>query len=216
MNDERTAKAMRTKAEKLVEEAEKVNSMKYPKSRKDRAEKLRKDLQKVDIICGAIERATGKICSKPPVEGSNNGRCAQHGGLCTGPTSEEGKQRALANLDPRARLINGLYSHFVMTTEESNFYVGLMNYYIEELDLDPANMMLLDRALRNFILNQRKERAEAGEIVDESNSYNDYDTKFMRYMQALGMDRKFNVTEKNKGQNAKEVGGIATLFMEDE
>ena len=185
-------------AEKLLSEVEAVNDMKYPKSRKDKAELMRDRLKKVSIICGAIERSTGKICSKAPAEGSTNGRCSQHGGLATGAVTEEGKQRALANLDPRANLIHGMYSRFVMTTEEEGFYVGFMNYYIDELDLDPANMLLLDRALRNFILNQRKEMAEAGEIVDESQSYNDYDTKFMRYMQALGMDRKFNVSKEHK------------------
>jgi hypothetical protein len=195
MSDKQQAKALRAKIEKQVEE---VNSMKYTKSRQARAESMRKELQKVTIICGAIERSTGKICSKSPAEGSTNGRCAQHGGLATGAVTEEGKQRALANLDPRANLIHGMYSRFVMTAEEEGFYVGFMNYYIEELDLDPANMLLLDRALRNFILNQRKELAEAGEIVDESNSYNDYDTKFMRYMQALGLDRKFNVSKEHK------------------
>jgi hypothetical protein len=198
MSDERTAKALRSHAEKLVSEVDTINGMKYEKSRKARAEAMRKELQKVDIICGAIERSTGKICTKAPAEGSTNGRCTQHGGLSTGAVTEEGKQRALANLDPRAGLIHGMYSRFVMTVEESDFYVGFMNYYIEELDLDPANMLLLDRALRNFILNQRKELAEAGEIVDESNSYNDYDTKFMRYMQALGLDRKFNVSKEHK------------------
>jgi hypothetical protein len=185
-------------AEKLLSEVELVNNMKYPKSRKDRSEALRQQLSKVDLICGAIEKSTGKICTNEPAEGGTNGRCKKHGGLSTGAVTEEGKQRALANLDPRANLIHGMYSRFTMTLEESDFYVGFMNWYIEELDLDPANMLLLDRALRNFILNQRKEIAEAGEIVDESNSYNDYDTKFMRYMQALGLDRKFNVSKEHK------------------
>lgn len=198
MSDNQQARALRGKAEKLVSEVETINGMKYVKSRQQRAESLRKELQKVDIICGAIERSTGKICTEKPAEGSTSGRCAKHGGLSTGAVTEEGKQRSLANLDPRANLIHGMYSRFVMTQEESDFYVGFMNYYIEELDLDPANMLLLDRALRNFILNQRKELAEAGEIVDESNSYNDYDTKFMRYMQALGLDRKFNVSKEHK------------------
>ncbi|WP_218924885.1 HGGxSTG domain-containing protein [Priestia megaterium] len=199
--------------EKLLEEVELVNNMKYPKSRKDRAESMRKQLSKVDIICGAIDRSKGKICSKPPVEGAK--RCAQHGGLSTGAVTEEGKARALANLDPRASLIHGMYSQFVMTTEEQDFYVGFMNYYIEALDLDPMNILGLDRALRNFILNQRKEIAQAGEIVDESNSYNDYDTKFMRYMQTLGLDRKFNISNEHKDNNKSEASSITMLFMDD-
>jgi hypothetical protein len=210
-SDESRAKAMRTKIEKQIEE---VNGMKYNKSRKDRAEAMRKELSKIDTICGAIQKSTGKICSKPPAEGSTNGRCEQHGGKSTGQVTEEGRQRALANLNPRANLIHGMYSRFTMTVQEQEFYVGLMNWYIEELDLDPANMLLLDRALRNFILNQRKEIAEEGEMLDESQSYNDYDTKFMRYMQALGLDRKFNVSKDHK--NNQQGGDITMLFMEEE
>jgi hypothetical protein len=209
--DPQIAKALRTKAEKLAEEVQLINEMKYEKSRKARAEALRKELSKVEIICGAIERSTGKICSKTPVEGAK--RCLQHGGASTGAVTEEGKQRSLANLNPRANFVSGLYGRFVMTSEEALFYETMMNHYIEELDLDPANILLLDRAMRNFILNQRKEIAEAGEQIDESNSYNDYDTKFMRYMQALGMDRKFNVSKDHKDNPSQ--GGIAMLFMND-
>lgn len=212
--DQAKAKELRSKAEKLIKEVEHINGMKYTKSRKERAEKLRKELGKVDVICGAIERATGKICSKPPAEGSTNGRCAQHGGLATGAVTEEGKQRALANLNPRARLIHGLYSRFTMTAEEMEFYESMMNYYIEELDLDPINILALDRALRNFILNQRKEIAEAGEMLDESQSYNDYDTKFMRWLQTLGLDRKFNISKDHKDNNSG--ADIALLFMDDD
>jgi hypothetical protein len=209
-----TDKATQAKIMKDLErEVEKVNGMKYTKSRKDRAEAMRSQLKKVDIICGAINKASGKICSESPAEGSTNGRCAKHGGLATGAVTEEGKQKSLAQLNPKARLVHGLYSRFVMTTEEEEFYSSLMNHYIEELDLDPINIMALDRALRNFILNQRKEMAEAGEMVDESDSYNDYDTKFMRYMQALGLDRKFNVSKDHKDNSG---GGIAMLFMDDE
>lgn len=210
-HDRGVAKQLRTKLEQEVEE---INSMKYPKSRKTRAEAIRLELKKIDVICGAIEKATGKICSKAPDEGSTNGRCAQHGGLTTGPTTEEGKAKALMNLNPRAGLIHGLYSRFTMTQQEMDFYEGLMNYYIEALDLDPINIMALDRALRNFILNQRKEIASAGEVIDESDSYNDYDTKFMRYMQTLGLDRKFNVSREHKDN--QQSGGIAMLFMDDE
>jgi hypothetical protein len=210
--DREVAKQLRTK---IMKEVEEINSMKYTKSRKKRAEALRKELKKVDVICGAIDRNTGKICTEKPYireDGTTNGRCANHGGASTGAVTEEGRKRALANLNPRARLIHGLYSRFVMTQEELDFYTAMMNHYIEELDLDPANILLLDRALRNFILNQRKEVAEAGEIVDESQSYNDYDTKFMRYMQALGLDRKFNVSKDHK-DNAGHVD-IALLLSQ--
>ena len=207
---DRETKIMKTQVEKLVSEAEKINSMSYPKSRRTRALELKKELSQVDLICGAISKE-GKICTTAPIEGAK--RCKVHGGLSTGPTTPEGKERALANLNPRAHFIHGLYSHFTMTAEEKLLYDTMMNHYIEVADLDPANVMMLDRALRNFILNQRKERAEAEEIVDETDSYNDYDSKFMRYMQALGLDRKFNQSNTHKDNSQ---GGIAMLFMDSE
>jgi len=45
--------------------------------------------------CGAHARSTGKPCQRKALA---NGRCRQHGGLSTGPKTEEGKARALANL----------------------------------------------------------------------------------------------------------------------
>lgn len=193
-----------------LERVEEVNNMTYEKARKAKAEKYRSQLKNMTIICGAINKA-GKICTKEVVEGSN--RCGDHGGLSTGALTEEGKARSLANLDPRAHFIHGLYSHFTMTAEEATLYDTMMSYYIAELDLDPANIMLMDRALRNFIINQRKERAEAHELIDEAENYVDYDTKFMKYMQTLGLDRKFNVSKDHKDNSSS---GIAMLFMEDE
>lgn len=200
--DLQVAKTLKTK---ILKEVEHINNMKYDKSRKKRAQALKSQLKKIDIICGAIDQKTGKICTEKPYyreDGTTNGRCAKHGGASTGAVTEEGRQRALANLNPRARLIHGLYSRFVMTQEELDFYTAMMNHYIEKLDLDPANILLLDRALRNFILNQRKEIAEAYEIVDESQSYNDYDSKFLRYMQALALDRRFKESKDNKDNTA--------------
>lgn len=209
--DERIAKAMRTQAEKLVAEVDSINDMKYDKSRRSKAEALRKELSKVDIICGAIERSTGKICSKDPVEGAK--RCLQHGGASTGAVTEEGRKNSLANLNPRANFVNGLYGRFVMTSEEALFYETMMNYYIEEADLDPANILLMDRAMRNFILNQRQEQAQENEEVYTSEYQQDYDSKFMRYMQALGLDRKFNVSKDHKDNGSS--GDISLLFMDE-
>lgn len=193
-NEKRTVKKLQTDAKKAVQE---INDMKYDTARKNKVtDFVKNELKKMTIICGAVRRDTGKICPNPPVEGGK--RCAQHGGYSTGAITEEGKQRALANLNPRANIVAGLYARFVFTPEEETLYVGLMNHCIEAHDLDMMNIMLLDRAIRNMILNQRKEIAEAGEQVDESNSYNDYDTKFLRYMQALGFDRKFNVSKEHK------------------
>jgi len=45
--------------------------------------------------CGAFARSTGKPCLMKALA---NGRCRLHGGLSTGPKTDEGKERALANL----------------------------------------------------------------------------------------------------------------------
>lgn len=182
------------------ETVDKINGMQYDTARKNKVTAhIKNELKKVTVICGAVNKATGKICSNPPVEGAT--RCAQHGGHSTGPTSEEGKQRAIANLNPQAALIHGLNAKFVMTVEEEALYSGLMNYAIEELDLDPMNIILMHRALMNLIKNERKEVAQAGEMLDETDSYQDFDSKFLKYVQALGMDRKFNVSVNHKDNN---------------
>ena len=184
-------------AKKTVEE---INGMQYDTARKNKVTAhIKNELKKVTIICGAVRKDTGKICSNPPVEGA--ARCAAHGGYSTGPVSEEGKKRAMSNLNPRAALVHGLNSKFVMTSEEQALYAGLMNHYIDELDLDPMNIIILHRALMNLIMNERKEIAEAGEILSESESYNDYDSKFLKFAQALGMDRKFQVSTSHKDNN---------------
>jgi hypothetical protein len=42
------------------------------------------------IRCGAYARSTGQPCQAKALA---NGRCRNHGGLSTGPTSEAGKKR---------------------------------------------------------------------------------------------------------------------------
>ena len=46
-------------------------------------------------MCGAKTRQ-GRPCKNTRIY--KNGRCKNHGGLSTGPRTEEGKARALANL----------------------------------------------------------------------------------------------------------------------
>jgi hypothetical protein len=45
--------------------------------------------------CGALARSTGKPCRRKALL---NGRCRNHGGMSTGPITEQGKARSLANL----------------------------------------------------------------------------------------------------------------------
>jgi len=187
-----------------------INGMQYDTARKNKVTpQIKNELKKITIICGAVRKDTGRICNLPPVEGA--ARCAMHGGHSTGPTSLEGKQRSIANLNPRANLIHGLNSKFIMTVEEEALYAGLMNHAIETLDLDPFNILILHRALMNLIMNERREVALEGEILDESQSMNDYDSKFLRFMQALGLDRKFNESKENRANKGDGVN-LNVLF----
>ncbi|EFH26878.1 exopolyphosphatase [Gardnerella vaginalis AMD] len=172
-----------------------LNAMKYDKARIKKYELIKDLLKDVDIICGARLK-NGRICSKPPVEGRT--RCDAHGGLSPRPMSEDAKQRQLANLHPKAHFVYGLYGGFTMSEPEDTFYVQMMNHYIPELDLDPINVLALDRALKNFILNQRKEHADAGEVINGIQFDIDYDSKFLKFVQSLGMDRKFNISKEHK------------------
>jgi len=64
-------------------EKEKVSAKRFNQSKRSRKK------------CGAFARSTGKPCRMKALA---NGRCRLHGGLSTGPKTEEGKERALANL----------------------------------------------------------------------------------------------------------------------
>ncbi|MCU5408014.1 hypothetical protein OCA16_26085 [Bacillus cereus] len=177
-----------------------INGMQYDTARKNKVTpQIKNELKKITIICGAVRKDTGKICNLPPVEGA--ARCAMHGGHSTGPKTEEGRKAALANLNPMAALVHGLNSKFVFTVEEEMLYSAMMNLGIEKYNLDEFNTLILHRGLMNLILNERREIALAGEIVDEAQAMNDYDSKFLRYMQALGLDRKFNESTTNKNND---------------
>ncbi|QKN88189.1 terminase small subunit [Bacillus phage Novomoskovsk] len=188
-----------------------LNDMQYDKARIKKYELIKDLLKDVDIICGARIK-NGRICSKPPVEGRT--RCAAHGGNSPHPMSEEAKQRQLAHLNPRAHFVYGLYGGFTMTEHEDAFYIQMMNHYIPELDLDPINVLTLDRALRNFILNQRKEHADAGEAINGIQFDIDYDSKFLKFVQSLGMDRKFNISKEHKDNGA--TLSITDLFASED
>jgi len=74
-------------------------SLKRADERRQREHDLRKQRQaakrKREAKCGAFARSTGKPCQRKPLA---NGRCKNHGGMSTGPKTQEGKARALANL----------------------------------------------------------------------------------------------------------------------
>jgi len=61
----------------------------------DRLQQRKAAKLKREAKCGAFARSTGKPCQAKPLA---NGRCRNHGGMSTGPKTDEGKARALANL----------------------------------------------------------------------------------------------------------------------
>jgi len=52
--------------------------------------------------CEAYARSSGRPCGAPPL---GNGRCKNHGGLSTGPRTDEG--RAAVGVAAKARLLAG-------------------------------------------------------------------------------------------------------------
>lgn len=48
-----------------------------------------------DMTCGAKSKRTGQPCKSKVLY--KNGRCKFHGGLSTGPTTQQGKQQSAAN-----------------------------------------------------------------------------------------------------------------------
>ena len=55
----------------------------------------RQNTEKQEPKCGAFARSTGKPCRMKALA---NGRCRLHGGLSTGPKTQEGREKAIANL----------------------------------------------------------------------------------------------------------------------
>lgn len=54
-----------------------------------RPEFLETNYMKIRVLCGAYARTTGQSCQATAL---GNGRCKNHGGLSTGPKTEQGKQ----------------------------------------------------------------------------------------------------------------------------
>ena len=73
-----------------------------------------KESTKVIKICGAKTRSGG-LCAKFPIAGKR--RCRLHGGLSTGPKTDEGKRR-IAD----AQLKHGRYVNYRARRKEEMYY----------------------------------------------------------------------------------------------
>lgn len=80
---------------------------------------IAKSRKNYNLCCGAITR--GKVCKNPAGMGTGHkgfGRCKIHGGLNTGPKTEEGRARIAAAVGERSRT-HGLYSRILLPEEET-------------------------------------------------------------------------------------------------
>ncbi|PGB54592.1 HGGxSTG domain-containing protein [Bacillus anthracis] len=177
---------------------------------------LKKVLRKEPSICGAVQ-GNGKICMRKPYareDGTTLGRCHIHGGKSIGQKTEEGRQRAMANLNPKASLIHGVYSKDFkdnLTQEETDLYNSLMEYYTDNYEIDPFNMVLVDRYAMNMI---KTGRLDSKDFTRDSQQYNDFEIKMIRYVETLGLNNKFKQSKDNRN-NPSEINLNALFDMGD-
>ncbi|MEI4800560.1 HGGxSTG domain-containing protein [Bacillus sp. FJAT-51639] len=182
----------------------------------DTLKELKKELRKEPSICGAVQ-GNGKICMRNPYmreDGTTLGRCRVHGGKSIGQKTEEGRRRSLANLNPKANLIHGVYSKDFkdkLTQEETNLYNSLMEYYTDNYEVDPFNLTLVDRYAMNMI---KTARLDSKDFLRDSQQYNDFEIKMIRYVESLGLNNKFKQSKDNKN-NPNEINLNALFDMGD-
>lgn len=136
----------------------------------------------------------------------NMTKCRFHGGK----TPKKTEEQKLAMRGNTHALTHGIYSNQLLTPEEYDFYHNVMELWTEEYNLDTPNQLILDRALRNYIKQARKDTMD---FLDEGGMNDkgvilDHDSKFQKYMQMLGLDRKFNITVKKEEQKVADLASL--------
>lgn len=207
---------MANKRSNLPKELRELIAQTEGETNEDAVKVLKSKLKKEPSICGAKE-GSGKICVRSPhikEDGSTNGRCNIHGGKSTGQKTEAGRVKSMRNLNAKAALVHGIYSKDFkdqLTKKEVEFYNETVEWFLEENEIDPVNLAMLDRYIFNFIKQARKDSAN---FLDESPSYNDFETKLIRLAESLGLNGKFTKSKENKN-NPGSMGDISVLFMDD-
>lgn len=160
--------------------------------------------------CTAKSKQTGFQCKNWAEPGQKV--CRYHGGKSRKRTEEE-KEYLKGNTH---RLTHGLYSNQLLTPEEYDFFVETLEEWTEKYDLDEPNQLLLASALRNFIKQCRKEAIELGEnnFLDKGVLL-DPESKFMKYLDMLGLTRKFNLTLKKEEQKAQDLATLLSELVKD-
>jgi hypothetical protein len=136
----------------------------------------------------------------------NSTKCRFHGGK----TPARREDQKLAMKGNTHALTHGIYSNQLLTPEEFDFYHNVMEMWTEEYKLDTPNQLLLDRALRNYIKQARKDTMD----FENETGFNDkgvildHDSKFQKYMQMLGLDRKFNMTLQKEEEKVADLASL--------
>jgi len=158
--------------------------------------------------CTAKSKQTGFQCKNWAMDGKT--KCKYHGGA-TPPRTQEQKDAMKGNT---YALKHGIYSNKLLTPEEHDWYEKTMKSWTEKYQLDEVNQLLLDRALRNYIRQARKELFEAENgMVDERGILIDNDSKFIKYISMLGLDRKFNMTLKKEEQKMADLASLLSGLL---
>lgn len=197
----------------MIEEVKKAKEEGDKEAHEKARRKLRNKMRKETQICGAL-KGDMTLCNRRPVEGK--ARCHWHGGKSTGATTPEGREKSMSNLNPKAYMIHGLYSKDFksqLTQEETEMYNYFIDWFFETYpdDTDPINLSLFDRFLMNKIKQARKDSVD---FLSDSQNYNDFEVKLIRFAETLGLNRKFNKSRENSENKQKT--DITMLFQDDE
>ncbi|EJR03178.1 hypothetical protein [Bacillus cereus] len=115
-----------------------------------------------------------------------------------GPSTPEGKAKALKNLTP-GNYIHGLYLKDFkadLTEEEKAWYKEMFEHYQEKYELDKLDLETLDLALINLIKARRK-NVNMEYAVNEKVSMADFESRYIRLIDELGLSRKYRLSKGN-------------------
>ncbi len=83
-----------------------------------------------------------------------------------------------------------------------------MNYFENDLEIkDPINLILCQRFVMNLL---KQMRIESDDLTKESRSYNDFDAKIVRFIETLGLNKRFMDSKDHKDN--KESTNLNMLF----
>lgn len=171
-----------------------------PMSALDKYNEMIFDLEKSVSYCGFVDWSSGKmrVCKHSPftpANGRGNGRCKQH--FMSGQLQYQDTMLQKIE-EAQVKAIYLSYQDKFMTQQEKMLYISIMNWFTqEEPEYTPIDLMVLDRGLRSYINAVRKEidSPEFGVPTVRKDDI-DFDTKFLRAITTLGLDRKFRQSKK--------------------